>query len=95
MKAQTIHWKSTQTGSSPETQPSAQTGNFFNKLWEHLQYLLVSMAPNGYEPRIWCTQNRYGEIWWHVYNPINGQTVHLASEDEVRMWLDQQPGISL
>lgn len=42
------------------------------------------------EPEIWQTADRTGNLWWHVYDPITGQTADLESEEAVQIWLDDR-----
>ncbi len=41
------------------------------------------------EPEIRHKRDRFGNEWWYVYDPATGETAHLGSEDEVRIWLDR------
>ncbi|WP_277879383.1 hypothetical protein [Coleofasciculus sp. FACHB-712] len=36
------------------------------------------------------TQDRIGNISWHIYDPVTARSRHLNFEEEVRMWLDEQ-----
>lgn len=51
--------------------------------------ILAKLTGKQLQPRIWSSQNQYGEIWWHIDHPDHGQTVHLASIAELQMWLEQ------
>ncbi|MDX2216406.1 MAG: hypothetical protein SFY66_24290 [Oculatellaceae cyanobacterium bins.114] len=51
---------------------------------------LLAFLSHGSELQIWQTQNRSGEAWWNVYDPITQQTVRLLSEMEVRIWIEQR-----
>jgi len=39
--------------------------------------------------RIWQTTDRYGHLWWNIYDPITRQSIQLPSEQEVRIWIDE------
>ncbi len=62
---------------------------WFANLWHS-----VTIPGKTSEPAIWQTMDRYGNLWWHAYDPATGQTSYLSSEDEVLMWLDQRHSFS-
>jgi hypothetical protein len=41
------------------------------------------------ELKIWQRQDRAGNVWYQVYDPKSGRTACLASEEEVRMWIEE------
>jgi hypothetical protein len=42
------------------------------------------------DPRIWQRRDRFGRVYWQVYDPIRDRTIIFNSEEEVRYWLDQR-----
>lgn len=40
--------------------------------------------------KIWQKTNRFGGIYWQVYNDRTGQYNYCNSEAEVRFWIEQQ-----
>jgi hypothetical protein len=40
--------------------------------------------------KIWKKTNRFGGIYWQVYNERTGQYSYFSSEAEVRFWIEQQ-----
>lgn len=54
-----------------------------------LRQFLVNALMQRNEPKIWQKRDRAGNTWWYVHNPVIGRTVCLASEEEVRIWLEQ------
>ncbi len=42
------------------------------------------------EPHVWQRRDRFGQIYWQVYDPIRDRTLTFDSEEEVRYWLDQR-----
>ncbi|MBI4779801.1 MAG: hypothetical protein HY785_00610 [Oscillatoriophycideae cyanobacterium NC_groundwater_1537_Pr4_S-0.65um_50_18] len=42
------------------------------------------------EPRIWQKRDRFGEVYWHVYDPIRDRHFRFTTEQEVRQWLEQK-----
>ncbi|MGV0027469.1 hypothetical protein [Phormidesmis priestleyi] len=49
-----------------------------------------SIAANQ-EPQVWQRRDRDGNFGWYAYDPISQRSLHYATEDEVRLWLDQLP----
>ncbi|MBW4455523.1 MAG: hypothetical protein KME55_23980 [Nostoc indistinguendum CM1-VF10] len=41
------------------------------------------------ELKIWQRKDHAGNVWYEVYNPKTGRTACLASEEEVRMWIEE------
>jgi hypothetical protein len=42
------------------------------------------------EPKVWQERDRFGNLYWRIYDPISDRSATLASEQEVREWLDQR-----
>ena len=42
------------------------------------------------EPRIWQERDRFGNVWWYVYDPISRRSIQFPSEQEVRRWLEKR-----
>ncbi|GAB4237220.1 MAG: hypothetical protein Kow00121_64350 [Elainellaceae cyanobacterium] len=57
---------------------------------EQLWNLLLDTFAKGSEPRIYQKRDRYGKVFFQVYDPISGRSSTLDSEQQVRMWLDQR-----
>ncbi|MGJ3245314.1 MAG: hypothetical protein ACFE0I_04475 [Elainellaceae cyanobacterium] len=56
------------------------------KIW---QWFVSAMAQNS-EPRIWKVADAKGNPYWRVYDPASDRMTTLASEAEVRIWLEQR-----
>jgi len=41
------------------------------------------------EPHVWKTRH-HGHILWHTYDPDTGDSADFASENEVRIWLEER-----
>ncbi len=54
-----------------------------------LQGLLESLIGSN-ELRIWQSCDRSGTTWWHVYDPITGKHSSVASEEELRIWIEKR-----
>jgi len=46
-------------------------------------------TPVSSEPRIWQKQDRSGQVYWQVYDPIRNRSDRFSSEQEVRRWLEE------
>ncbi len=42
------------------------------------------------EPQIWERKDRYGNIYYRIYDPKSDRHFYFNSEDEVRWWLDKR-----
>lgn len=42
------------------------------------------------ELRIWTKTDRLGNIFWYAYDPFTGKSTVQASEDEMRVWIEQR-----
>jgi hypothetical protein len=62
---------------------------WLRKIWQKF----MDVVTPTYEPEVWQTTDRAGNIWWNVYNPITAQTLYMETEEEVMIWLDQYYGI--
>jgi hypothetical protein len=59
--------------------------SIFSKIWQQL----INFLDSQNELKIWQKRDR-GSVYWKVYNPKNGQSACFASENEVRIWIEQQ-----
>ncbi len=69
---------------SPQEQQSLKTK--LSHLW---QTLLAYLTPS-LEPRVWLSLDVTGRPQWNAYDPVTGKSTHLASEDEMRIWLEKR-----
>ncbi|NJR58283.1 MAG: hypothetical protein HC769_05125 [Cyanobacteria bacterium CRU_2_1] len=60
--------------------------SIFDRLW---QSLLNGFLGNS-EPKIYQKRDRYGDVYFRVYDPMTGTSSSFKSEQEVRIWLDQR-----
>jgi hypothetical protein len=58
--------------------------------FEHLQQAIVHFIQHGSEPKVSRRQDRYGNLYYRVYNPLTGISAIFGSEAEVRWWLEQR-----
>lgn len=68
-----------------------------SKLWQGSRNLVENIAQNllfaltsREEPRIRQARDRQGRTFWQVYDPSTGFQSRFSSEDEVRVWLEEQ-----
>jgi hypothetical protein len=50
---------------------------------------LVDSLSRPSELKIRQRHDNQGNLWWIVYDPITNRSAQLASEDEVRMWIEK------
>lgn len=43
---------------------------------------------NRQEVKVWQKQDRHGNSYWQVYDPITGQSGSFGSEQEVMAWIE-------
>ncbi len=60
-----------------------------SKISRLLQQVVASLT-KAPEPRIGRVKDSFGKTAWCVYDPITGQSARLASETEVRIWLEER-----
>lgn len=74
------HWHTT----SEQTQPSEQWG--LKQWWEQF----VSQFSGTQDPQITEFLGRDGQVLWAVYDPVTNYREVFASEQAVRVWLEQR-----
>jgi hypothetical protein len=57
-----------------------------NKIFQ--SWLAAASSEN--EVRIWQTCDRYGNTWWHGCDRATGCSTCVATDDEMRAWLDRR-----
>lgn len=75
----------------PEFSPRAQAKHIQLAWVERFYKALVHYLIDRGEPRIWQESDSTGKTWWRAYDPTSQQSLVCASEDEVRLWLEQLP----
>lgn len=65
------------------------TSKVLNAVKKILSHFLVALAGSS-EPRIMQKNDAEGNMFWMVYDPIDGRSAQLYSALEVRQWLDQR-----
>ncbi len=58
--------------------------------WGAIAQRWLTQMTGSTDPRITQTYDSDGHPLWNVYDPVTHTTTALASEQEVRIWLDQR-----
>lgn len=66
--------------------PTHILASWLRKIWQ-----FISEDGSNREPQIWQRRSRDGNLYYCAYDPISGRSLNCASEDEVRMWLEELP----
>ncbi|MBD1805898.1 hypothetical protein H6F98_10600 [Microcoleus sp. FACHB-SPT15] len=72
-----------------QPKPTVNKLAFASKISRILQQMIASLT-KAPEPRIGTVKDSFGKTVWCVYDPITGQSARLASETEVRIWLEER-----
>jgi hypothetical protein len=55
----------------------------------HVGQAIANAVCSNHEPQVWEKKDRNGTLYWNVYDPATGYSARLASEMEVRIWLER------
>lgn len=69
-------------------QKQVKQSKLFSAL-KRIWFDLLATLTKGNELEIWQTSDRFGNTWWHAYNPANGRSTTLATEAEMRVWIEE------
>ena len=69
-----------------EKQKGQSLFSAINQVGQFLLYLISSEE----ELRIWQTCDRYGNTWWHGCDRATGRSTCVATDDEMRAWIDRR-----
>ena len=50
--------------------------------------LMIRILLNGYRPKIYQGRDRDNNLYWYAYYPVSGVSKVLASEAEIKQWLE-------
>lgn len=80
----------------PRHQPFEQVANssspeidFFKWCRQQWHFICHSLVANQ-EPQAWQQRDRNDDFSWYAYAPMSQRSLHSATEDEVRRWMDQR-----
>ena len=57
-----------------------------NRIWQHL---LTILTKDINELQVWQTSDHLGNTWWNAYEPTTGRSTSLASDAEMRVWIEE------
>lgn len=80
-----LYWKLEQI---VEPVTRSRTNEFKNWLIKVGQSIVRFLTTQD-ELKIWQSKDWFGHSWWNVYIPKTEQRVRLNSEEEVRIWLEE------
>jgi hypothetical protein len=58
--------------------------------FDYLQQAIGRLMRCGVEPKVWRRHDRYGNLYYRVYDPLTGISAVFGSELEVLWWLEQR-----
>ncbi|MEB3282749.1 MAG: hypothetical protein VKK42_27905 [Lyngbya sp.] len=58
----------------------------YSKIFQKILNFLVGSS----EPKIWQYQTKSGDVIWHIYDPRTGKTEQFISDQDVRVWIENQ-----
>lgn len=71
------------------TDVSQKKASFWLKTSKLLQKFLLVLTKEP-EPIIRYKKSSFGNNYWYAYDPKTGRSAHLASEEEVLIWLEER-----
>lgn len=71
-----------------ESQPQVKNLRLLSGLNTILQRLMKVFL-GGNELRVWQTDDRYGNNWWHAYDPLTDRYTCVESEEEMLAWIEK------
>ncbi|HBE18268.1 MAG TPA: hypothetical protein DDW51_11795 [Cyanobacteria bacterium UBA11367] len=70
-------------------QPNFNKSQQFS-IFKNIVRQILKAIGRGHELQVWPHRDRFGNTHWHGYNPIGDCHIHLASEAEVRIWIEER-----
>ena len=70
---------------SEQKQVNSKLLSAVNRIWQHSLTILTK----GNELQVWQTSDRFGNTWWNAHDPATGRSTSLASEAEMRVWIEE------
>lgn len=64
----------------------AKFPSFFHKIWQGLSTVITSKN----DLKVWRKSHADGSNEWHAYDPATGRSTCVASDAEMRVWIEQQ-----
>ncbi len=85
---QWLEYRELELISTPQLQPKRKHRTVLSILKSIGNSLLAALTEES-QLRVWQTVEGNGNICWHVCDSRTGQSIQLASEQEVRVWIDE------
>lgn len=57
-----------------------------NRTWQHS----LAIFTKGNDLQVWQTCDRFGNTWLNACDPVTGRSISLASEAEMRVWIEER-----
>ncbi|MEG4444252.1 hypothetical protein QUB47_33275 [Microcoleus sp. AT9_B5] len=73
----------------PKPSEKQKGQSLFSAINQIGQFFLYLIAGDD-ELRIWQTCDRYGNTWWHGCDRATGRSTCVATDDEMRAWIDRR-----
>jgi hypothetical protein len=51
---------------------------------------IANQVRHSSEPKVWERQDRQGNVYYQVYDPLSRRSATFGSETEIRYWLEQR-----
>ena len=58
--------------------------------FQNLKKAITNYLNNYTEPKVWQSISDQGDIIWHIYYPKTGRSGSFTSEEEARIWIEEQ-----
>jgi hypothetical protein len=74
----------------PAKDSKSLQGSKLTSLLQQFKTSLTKLLTCSSEPQIWQKRDRQGNLVWRMYDPQTNQSAVFASEEEVRIWLEER-----
>jgi hypothetical protein len=59
-------------------------------LLNRILQFISTILTRGNEPQVWQSCDRFGQTWWHAYDPITDRYVCRDSEADILIWIEER-----
>jgi hypothetical protein len=90
MKDQLLEPQSLEIVTPSRSNPQSKSG-FAAKLiliWHGIISSIIEFVNSADEPEVHSQRNKFGNVYWVIYDPLSRQRMFFSSEAEVRNYLD-------
>jgi hypothetical protein len=88
MNTQSQDYKKTEPLSDERPVPQSKIQTLTLRLRQFGQRIWKALTSEP-QLKVWQSKDHAGNVWYRVYDPKTGRTACLASEEEVRMWIEE------